>query len=169
MTAPKNRWEAKWLTFTMKTPQIAKIMTQFAKQLIHKGFRQYSMYSLFNRVRWHVEVETKGDGTFKLNNNFAPYYARLPDGYRANVAGFLQDTPSDGGILMQQDLFEDEDFVGGHDELTLDGYRAEATEFAFYSMTLMYLVLGLNGEAGEVAEKLKKLIRDNDLDFSRAG
>lgn len=76
MTAPKNRWEAKWADFHNDNPQIANLMTQFAKQLLNKGFKHYSMYSLFNRVRWHVEVETKGDDTFKLNNNFAPYYAR---------------------------------------------------------------------------------------------
>ena len=69
--------------------------------------------------------------------------------------------------IMQFDLFDDDEFMCGHDEMSLDEYQSEATEFAFYNMTLMYPVLGLNGEAGEVAEKLKKLIRDNDLDFTQ--
>ena len=68
---------------------------------------------------------------------------------------------------MQMDLFDDDDFMCGDDEMTLDSYQAEATDFAFYNMTLMYPILGLTGESGECAEKLKKLIRDNDLDFTQ--
>ena len=32
---------------------------------------------------------------------------------------------------MQMDLFDEFDEIMEHDELTLDGYQAEATDFAF--------------------------------------
>ncbi len=50
--------------------------------------------------------------------------------------------------------------------MNLDEYQQAITKFAVYSrdnelMMLSYLALGLNGEAGEVAELIKKAIRND--------
>jgi NTP pyrophosphatase (non-canonical NTP hydrolase) len=49
--------------------------------------------------------------------------------------------------------------------LTANEYQTEALKTAVYpniGQNLTYPVLGLCGETGEVAEKIKKVIRDND-------
>lgn len=55
--------------------------------------------------------------------------------------------------------------------MRLNEYQTQArTTFTIendLSKQVTYLTLGLNGEAGEVAEKIKKVIRDNDVDFSK--
>ncbi len=49
-------------------------------------------------------------------------------------------------------------------QMSLNEYQDKASETANYpkSQAIPYIMLGLNGEAGEVADKYKKVIRDNE-------
>lgn len=51
------------------------------------------------------------------------------------------------------------------DDLSLSDYQSEALKTALYpdqGDNLVYGVMGLNGEAGELAEKYKRVLRDED-------
>ena len=50
---------------------------------------------------------------------------------------------------------------------TLNEYQQRALETAVYpkDKKIIYPTLGLTGEAGEVADKVKKVIRDNNQEF----
>jgi NTP pyrophosphatase (non-canonical NTP hydrolase) len=54
--------------------------------------------------------------------------------------------------------------------MNLNDYQAKALTTAKYTgddfHDLLHWVLGINGEAGEVAEKIKKIIRDKDSKIS---
>lgn len=50
--------------------------------------------------------------------------------------------------------------------LTLNEYQIAAAQTAIYPHPIVYPALGLTGEAGEVADKIKKVIRDRSGDFS---
>jgi len=47
-------------------------------------------------------------------------------------------------------------------KLTFNNYQKYARETAIYKDGIFYPVLGLCGESGEVADKIKKIYRDND-------
>ena len=52
--------------------------------------------------------------------------------------------------------------------MTIQTYQDEALSTAIYGegQKIIYPVLGINGEAGEIAEKIKKILRDKSGEFS---
>ena len=50
--------------------------------------------------------------------------------------------------------------------MELNEYQAHALETAIYPTPIIYPALGLCGESGEVADKVKKVLRDNNQEFT---
>lgn len=50
--------------------------------------------------------------------------------------------------------------------MTLNEYQQHALETAIYPTPIIYPALGLCGESGEVADKVKKVLRDNNSEFT---
>ena len=72
-----NKLEEFFRKFHKDNPHVYQSLVNLALQLRRKGRERYGIKSLFEVVRWHRAMETDSEDEFKLNNNHAPYYARM--------------------------------------------------------------------------------------------
>jgi hypothetical protein len=62
--------------FHKENPHVWQLFERFTFDVIGQGYENYSSAAIFERIRWHMEIEVK-DADCKLNNNFRAYYARM--------------------------------------------------------------------------------------------
>jgi len=74
--------------FHNENPHVYSSLVKLARQIKNRGFRSYSINSLFEVLRWHSALETMGS-LFKLNNNYRSYYARLIMEKEPELEGFF--------------------------------------------------------------------------------
>lgn len=61
--------------FHRKHPEVYAYLVELAFAAYNKGFRHYGIGALWERMRWHFNIE-RDQGDFKLNNNYRSRYAR---------------------------------------------------------------------------------------------
>ena len=81
--------EERFWQFHRANPQVYKELRKRALRLLAVGHRRYSIYALFNVLRWHHDIKTVGDA-FKINNNHGPFYERLLMEQEPELAGFFR-------------------------------------------------------------------------------
>ena len=80
--------ERQFREFHGKNPEVYNELLENALKLKRAGREVYGIKSLIEVVRWHRNISTRGDD-FKINNNFAPYYARLIMSRVSELDGFF--------------------------------------------------------------------------------
>lgn len=68
--------ERAFLEFHAANPDILKEIIEAAHRLQDAGLKSSGIDLIYGRMRWRAAIRTHGD-TFKLNNNFRAFYARL--------------------------------------------------------------------------------------------
>ena len=89
VAANDNSLQEAFDEYDQANPNVYDLIKHFTMTAIQSGRKHYSMMSIMQRVRWHTNIETNGDA-FKINNNFAPYYARKFMAEQPNHNGFFK-------------------------------------------------------------------------------
>lgn len=70
-----NNIQVRFEEYHKNNPHVYDMFVKFAKEAKKSNRKKYSAKSIFERMRWHTEIETQGE-PFKLSNNYTAYYAR---------------------------------------------------------------------------------------------
>jgi hypothetical protein len=62
--------------FHVANPRVWELFVRFTRELVDRGFEHYSVDAVIQRIRWHVNIETKGEEV-KINDHYRAYYARM--------------------------------------------------------------------------------------------
>ena len=87
-----NRIEQRFMQYHEDNPQVYTIFKHMALKAINNGHTIYSAKTIMEVVRWHHDIQTRGE-PFKVNNNYTAYYARK----------FMDDFPSYKGFFVTRD------------------------------------------------------------------
>lgn len=68
--------EQRFEKFNTNNPKVYYLFKRFTMQAINRGAKKMGAQMIIERIRWYTSVETTGD-IFKINNDYAAYYARL--------------------------------------------------------------------------------------------
>jgi hypothetical protein len=70
-------------------PTIYRLIIKYALEAKSSGYPHYSINGIFERIRWHINIESDGS-KFKLNNNYRSRYVRLIETYYPELRGFFR-------------------------------------------------------------------------------
>lgn len=68
---------AAFTAFHRANPLVWSLFKKFTFAIIDAGYSNYSVNAIFERIRWHINIDIRTDEPVKLNNNYRAYYSRL--------------------------------------------------------------------------------------------
>ncbi len=63
--------------FHRANPMVFDLFLRFTLKAKDRGYKHFSAKAVFERIRWHMHIDTVDADGFKLNNNYTSRYVRL--------------------------------------------------------------------------------------------
>ena len=74
--------------YDAENPQIWQAFVYYTVRTRAKGFQHYGAFGIINLIRWHTGIG--GNDKFKVNNTYAPDYARKMEKEYPHYKGFFR-------------------------------------------------------------------------------
>jgi hypothetical protein len=90
--------------FHKENPEVMRLFSKYTRQLLGRGFANYSARGVFQRIRWETDqADYDGKSTFKINDHYSPFYAR---------AWMRMNPQHDGFFRLRTQISKDIDATG---------------------------------------------------------
>ena len=86
----KPRKEQRFWDFHRAHPEVYDKIVGLARAAKARGFRRYSMRTIWEKLRWHFEIVKPSGDEFKLNDPLVPYYDLLVMDREPDLRGFFE-------------------------------------------------------------------------------
>lgn len=90
---PMDETQKRFLRFHNENPHVYEKLVALARQVHRAGHKNYSIWALFARLRWHYDFETECEKGFKLCNDYTSRYSRMLMEKEPELAGFFRIRP----------------------------------------------------------------------------
>ena len=71
-----NHLQEAFEKFDSNNPHVYELFKKYTLDTIKTGRTRYSAITIIHRIRWHTNIETNSDDSFKIANAHAAFYAR---------------------------------------------------------------------------------------------
>lgn len=92
--------DKEFLQYHQTHPHLYEAFKTVAFDALNIGFKNYGAKGIFEIIRW--KRAERGDGEFKINNNYAPLFARLFVNEYPQYADFFRFKKSRFDAVVQQ-------------------------------------------------------------------
>lgn len=86
----ETRLDREFRQFHEANPHVYESLIRMARAWKSKGYTQVGVGMLWEVLRYHHGLQTRGDPDFKLNNNHRSRYARLIMERETDLTGFFE-------------------------------------------------------------------------------
>ena len=89
MKSRADQMKKEFEEFHEANPRVYELFERFTFKIIERHYDHYGVSAVFERIRWHMTIDTTSTD-FKLNNNHRAYYARLFETKHPEHEGFFR-------------------------------------------------------------------------------
>lgn len=83
--------EDKFRKYHEDNPHVFELLVRFSYQLKNsKRRRKYGIAAVFERLRWHIDIETNDPDGFKINNSYRSFYVRMIEEKHPDLIGLYR-------------------------------------------------------------------------------